>query len=33
VLFIEHNATLIACANQVLELGPGSGVLGGEVIG
>ena len=33
VLFIEHNSTLIDAADQVVELGPGSGVLGGEVLG
>ena len=32
VLFIEHNSTLIDCANEVITLGPGSGVLGGEII-
>jgi len=33
VLFIEHNSTLIAAANQVITLGPGSGENGGEVMG
>lgn len=32
VLFIEHNATLIASADQLVTLGPGSGEQGGEVI-
>ena len=31
VLFIEHNPALIAIANQVIELGPGSGPSGGEI--
>ncbi len=33
VLFIEHNNTLIECANQVVTLGPGSGENGGLVMG
>ncbi|MBL6445412.1 ATP-binding cassette domain-containing protein [Fulvivirga sp. 29W222] len=33
VLFIEHNATLIAAADQLITLGPGSGEHGGELIG
>jgi len=32
VLFIEHNATLIESAHQVIRLGPGSGPNGGELI-
>lgn len=32
VLFIEHNSTLIDCANVLVKLGPGSGVLGGNVV-
>jgi excinuclease ABC subunit A len=32
VLFIEHNSTLIEAADQVITLGPGSGVLGGEMV-
>ncbi|GAA0893822.1 hypothetical protein GCM10009122_35020 [Fulvivirga kasyanovii] len=32
VLFIEHNATLIGVADQLVTLGPGSGEQGGEVI-
>ncbi|MFK7952971.1 MAG: ATP-binding cassette domain-containing protein [Ekhidna sp.] len=32
VLFIEHNSTLIAAADQVIKLGPGSGDDGGEVM-
>ncbi len=32
VLFIEHNAVLIEQANQVVQLGPGSGSHGGELI-
>ncbi|MEP0264275.1 ATP-binding cassette domain-containing protein [Dokdonia sp.] len=33
VLFIEHNSTLIASADQVIMLGPGSGEHGGVVVG
>jgi excinuclease ABC subunit A len=29
VLFIEHNSTLIAAADRLIRLGPGSGVEGG----
>ena len=32
VLYIEHNKTLIASADQILTLGPGSGDHGGEVL-
>ncbi len=32
VLFIEHNSILIDSANVVIKLGPGSGVLGGELV-
>ena len=32
VLFIEHNSTLIDSANGVIKLGPGSGILGGEIV-
>ncbi len=32
VLFIEHNSTMIASADQVISLGPGSGERGGEII-
>jgi len=32
VLFIEHNSTLTACANQLIKLGPGSGTLGGKLM-
>ncbi len=32
VLFIEHNSTLIESANVVINLGLGSGVLGGEIV-
>jgi excinuclease ABC subunit A len=32
VLFIEHNHTLIGAADRVITLGPGSGVMGGEVV-
>lgn len=31
VLFIEHNKTLIGVADNVITLGPGSGVFGGRV--
>jgi len=32
VLFIEHNKTMIAAADQVITMGPGSGDNGGEVV-
>ncbi|MFY0675513.1 MAG: ATP-binding cassette domain-containing protein [Bacteroidia bacterium] len=32
IIIIEHNKTLIDAANQVLTLGPGSGVEGGEIV-
>jgi excinuclease ABC subunit A len=32
VLFIEHNNTLIASADRVITLGPGSGELGGQLV-
>lgn len=32
VLFIEHNNTLIQCADHVIRLGPGSGEKGGHVM-
>ena len=32
VVYIEHNETLIGVADEVLELGPGSGLDGGEII-
>jgi excinuclease ABC subunit A len=31
VIFIEHNSTLVQSADQVIQLGPGSGGNGGEV--
>lgn len=32
VLFIEHNTTLIEVADELVKLGPGSGVEGGEIV-
>ncbi len=32
VLFIEHNSTLINCSNEVIKLGPGSGIFGGDIV-
>ena len=32
VLFIEHNATFIEAAHQVVKLGPGNGAFGGELV-
>ncbi|WP_020535891.1 ATP-binding cassette domain-containing protein [Lewinella cohaerens] len=32
LLFIEHNSILIDAADRVITLGPGSGVMGGEVV-
>lgn len=32
VLYVEHHPALIAAANQVIELGPGSGPAGGKLI-
>jgi excinuclease ABC subunit A len=32
VLVIEHNTDLIKCADQIIEMGPGSGDMGGKVI-
>ena len=31
VLFIEHHATLIESAHQIIKLGPGSGPDGGKL--
>lgn len=31
IIFIEHNSTLIQRADEVITLGPGSGVFGGEI--
>ena len=32
VLFIEHNKTLMQFADQIITLGPGSGIEGGEIV-
>ncbi|HPG72955.1 MAG TPA: excinuclease ABC subunit UvrA, partial [Bacteroidales bacterium] len=32
IIFIEHNPTLIAIANQLIEMGPGSGSDGGRIV-
>jgi excinuclease ABC subunit A len=33
VLVIEHNMDLVKCADWIIDLGPGAGVHGGELIG
>lgn len=33
VLVIEHNMDLVKCADWVIDLGPGAGVDGGEIVG
>lgn len=33
VLVIEHNMDLVKCADWVIDLGPGAGIYGGQVIG
>lgn len=33
VLVIEHNLDLIQCADWIIDLGPGAGINGGELIG
>ena len=33
IIFIEHNPTLISCANERIQLGPSSGENGGEIVG
>jgi excinuclease ABC subunit A len=33
VIFIEHNLTMMANADWIIDMGPGGGVLGGNVIG
>lgn len=33
VLVIEHNLDLIQCADWIIDLGPGAGIRGGELIG
>jgi excinuclease ABC subunit A len=33
VLVIEHNMDLVKCADWVIDLGPGAGVNGGEIVG
>ncbi len=32
VVIVEHDAQMIACADHVVELGPGSGVHGGKIV-
>lgn len=33
VLVVEHNLDLITCADWILDLGPGAGIYGGELMG
>lgn len=33
VLVIEHNMDLVKCADWIIDLGPGAGIYGGELIG
>lgn len=33
VVVIEHNMELVKCADWIIDLGPGAGIYGGEIIG